>query len=39
MTATEELALNIKNARAAYLAGEITYDEFMHLLRIWAVVE
>jgi hypothetical protein len=28
----------IRNARAAYKAGEIDYAEFMHLLRIWADV-
>jgi len=39
MTATEERELNIKNARAAYKAGEITYEQFMQLLRVWADVE
>ncbi len=36
MTPSQERDLNIANARAAYKAGEITYAEFMQLLRIWA---
>ena len=36
MTTEQELAQNVANARAAYQRGEITYAEFMHLLRIWA---
>ena len=39
MTAQEELDQNVANARAAYQAGEITLEEFRHLLRIWAEVE
>jgi len=38
----DELAerdINVANARAAYLSGEITYEQFMSLLRLWAVVE
>jgi len=39
MTEQQEVAQQVANARAAYQRGEITYEQFMSLLRLWAVME